>query len=76
MENNHHAFHELFAQLGLPNGDAAIRQFIAEHHLPEFTELADADFWTKAQAEFIREAWRQDADWTSVIDQLNSSLHH
>jgi hypothetical protein len=76
MENNQHAFCELFAQLGLPSSPAAINKFITEHALPETTRLPDAHFWTHAQAEFLREAWRADADWSAVIDQLNNSLHH
>ncbi|MFT3929515.1 MAG: DUF2789 domain-containing protein [Spongiibacteraceae bacterium] len=75
MENGQHAFSELFAQLGLPNSEAAIQHFIAQHPLPNTIQLADADFWTPAQAGFIRESWRQDADWSAVIDQLNNSLH-
>ncbi len=75
MENGHHVFCELFAQLGLPSSEDDIRRFIAKHALPEDKRLDAADFWTPAQAEFIREGWKQDADWTTVIDQLNNSLH-
>ena len=76
METGQHAFCELFAQLGLPSNEEDISQFIAEHTLPENTRLPDANFWTRPQAEFLREAWKADADWSAVIDQLNSSLHH
>jgi len=76
MEQHHHAFRDLFAQLGLPNSDAAIQRFCAEHSLQQQTRLPDADFWTPAQAQFLRDAWRQDADWAEVIDQLNATLHH
>lgn len=76
MEKNQHEFGELFAQLGLPSSEQDIRKFIAEHPLPEDTLLPDADFWTQAQAQFLRESWKADADWVPVIDQLNISLHH
>lgn len=76
METSQHEFSELFAQLGLPNSEAEIRKFIAEHALPEDTRLPDAGFWTPTQADFLREAWKADADWAPVIDQLNISLHH
>lgn len=76
MENGQHEFYELFAQLGLPNSEAEIRKFIAEHTIAEDISLPDANFWTHTQAEFLREAWKADADWAAVIDQLNSSLHH
>ena len=76
MEQGQHAFCELFMQLGLASSEAAIQRFLAEHSLAHDAELADAEFWTPAQAAFIREAWKQDADWAAVIDQLNNSLHH
>jgi hypothetical protein len=76
MELGHHAFSELFAQLGLPNSDAAIRQFCSEHSLQNAVRLYEANFWTPAQAQFLRDAWRHDADWAEVIDQLNAALHH
>lgn len=76
MEQHQHAFSELFAQLGLPNSDAFIRQFCAGHSLESNVRLHDAEFWTPAQAQFLRDAWSQDADWAEVIDQLNASLHH
>lgn len=76
MEQSQHEFGELFAQLGLPSGEDEIRKFIAEHSLPEDTRLHDADFWSCTQAEFLREAWKADADWVPVIDQLNIALHH
>ncbi|HEY3700209.1 MAG TPA: DUF2789 domain-containing protein, partial [Spongiibacteraceae bacterium] len=76
MDSSQHNFSDLFAQLGLPNNEAAICDFIAKHSLPEHERLPDADFWTPAQAQFLREAWKQDADWAVLIDQLNISLHH
>ena len=76
MEQNQHEFSELFAQLGLPAGEDEIRRFIVEHPLAEDTRLPDAAFWTRTQADFLREAWKADADWAPVIDQLNIALHH
>lgn len=76
MEPVQHPFCELFKQLGLPSGDADIHAFCAAHSLPRDMPLPDADFWSPAQAKFLRDAWLQDADWAPVIDQLNASLHH
>lgn len=76
MQKHHHGFHELFAQLGLPNNDLAIRQFLAEHFLDENERLAEAKFWNSAQAQFLCEGWRDDADWAEVIDRLDTSLRH
>ena len=58
MEKSFHRFSELFAQLGLP-ADVL---------------LADAPFWTPAQATLLREELLEDADWAEVIDQLNAAL--
>lgn len=76
MENQSHEFGDLFAQLGLPHSEADIRRFIATHPLSQETRLPDAEFWTPAQAEFLRDSWKADADWAPVIDQLNIALHN
>lgn len=76
MDNSFHRFSDLFAQLGLPAEEADIRRFIAEHRpLPAGTALADASFWTPAQAALLKQELSQDADWAEVIDQLNLALH-
>lgn len=70
-----HQFSEFFAQLGLPAGEQEVRQFMAAHTpLAENIALADALFWTQAQAAFLREEILKDADWAEIIDQLNLSL--
>ncbi|MDN3921305.1 DUF2789 domain-containing protein [Roseateles violae] len=75
MEASHHRFSELFAQLGLPNDDASIRDFI-QRYRPLSAELLlhQAPFWTPAQASLLKEEWRDDADWAEVVDQLNLAL--
>ncbi|MGA8391539.1 MAG: DUF2789 domain-containing protein [Burkholderiaceae bacterium] len=75
MDMSAHRFTELFAQLGLPADEPAIRRFIATHSpLAAGIELADATFWTAGQASFLREEIVRDADWAEVVDQLNSAL--
>ncbi len=75
MDASSHRFHELFAQLGLPEDDASIERFIAEHApLPPHTHLHAAPFWTPAQAAFLSEACLQDADWAELADQLSLAL--
>lgn len=66
---------ELFSQLGLANSDFAITRFIKAHPLPEGVRLTDADFWTDAQRQFLRESWQQDSDWCGAVDNLNALLH-
>lgn len=75
MEQSIHAFHNLFEQLGLPADDASIRRFIETHSpLPEGVYLADAPFWTTAQAAFLRDEILEDADWAEVVDRLSLAL--
>lgn len=67
---------DLFVQLGLPSDDSDIEQFISEHRgLKSAQPLADAPFWSDAQASFLRQALAEDAEWAEVIDELNARLH-
>jgi hypothetical protein len=76
MEKPFHRFSELFAQLGLPSDEGAIRQFIERHApVPAEVTIEDAPFWTAAQSRLLRELLTQDADWAEVVDQLNVALH-
>ena len=75
MDQPIHRFKELFAQLGLPADDRSIGQFIATHSpLRTDMDLADAPFWTKSQAAFLKEEKFEDADWAELVDQLNLAL--
>ncbi|MES2529748.1 MAG: DUF2789 domain-containing protein [Pseudomonadota bacterium] len=70
-----HTFHALFEQLGLPSDEADVQGFIAKHRpLPDTVRLADAPWWTPAQAQFLREEILEDADWAEAVDQLNLAL--
>ena len=76
MEPTVHPFRELFAQLGLPDDDAGIRDFITTHApLPDGMRLEDAPFWSPAQSQLLREERQDDADWAMVVDRLNVALH-
>jgi len=75
MESQTHTLSHLFAQLGLPGDDAAIEAFIATHApLPHDLSLADAPFWTPAQAAFLKAEIAEDADWSAVVDSLDVLL--
>jgi len=75
METHSHDMTSLFAQLGLPSGDADIQTFIAEHQpLDAKIKLCDASFWTDSQAKFLHDQLKVDADWAVVIDSLDTSL--
>ncbi len=75
MDVSTHSLNSLFAQLGLPDDPVSIEGFINTHApLPEHVVLHEAVFWTPAQAAFLREEIRGDADWAEVVDQLNVRL--
>ncbi len=75
MDTDFHRLPELFAQLGLPDDEAAIRSFIASHApLAGDVHIADAPFWTAAQSRLLRESLRDDADWAQVVDRLDVAL--
>ena len=66
---------QLFDQLGLPSDEEAINAFIREHRpLPEKVSLEKAPWWSPAQAEFLKEAFRADSDWAVAVDELNALL--
>lgn len=75
MQTNLHTMNNLFAQLGLPNDEAAIEKFIASHRpLDNGIALYRAPFWSAAQRAFLKEEIIEDADWAAVIDELNGCL--
>ncbi|HEY1092884.1 MAG TPA: DUF2789 domain-containing protein [Burkholderiaceae bacterium] len=75
MEQHHHTFTELFAQLGLQNDSRAISDFIKQHApLAANVKIADAPFWSKSQATLLREQLCDDADWAELVDQLDAAL--
>ncbi|MDO4223793.1 MAG: DUF2789 family protein [Acinetobacter sp.] len=66
---------ELFAQLGLESSDEAIEQFIKTHQLSDDIPLNEAPFFNDAQKAFINEAWRADAVFVTMVEELNVRLH-
>lgn len=75
MESGIHSMSNLFAQLGLPADSTGIDRFVDSHRpLAEGLALADAPFWTPAQAAFLRDEIIEDGDWAEVVDQLNLAL--
>lgn len=75
MENTTHTMQDLFQQLGLPDDDAAIAQFIARQRpLAPQLRLFDAPIWSVSQAAFLRDKLREDGDWSMLIDELDARL--
>jgi len=65
----------LFAQLGLPNSEDAIDQFVESHRLADDLPLFEAPFWSESQRQFIRQSLRLDSEWAEVVDELSMMLH-
>ena len=75
MESPTHSLPALFKQLGLPDDPISIERFIATHSpLKPELHLADAFFWSRSQADFLRDEVLEDADWAEVVDQLDELL--
>lgn len=75
MNNAIHSFHELFAQLGLPNENHEIAHFLTTHaSIADGFRLPDAPYWTRSQAAFLRESLLQDSEWSGLVDQLSKAL--
>ncbi|WP_461480453.1 DUF2789 domain-containing protein [Porticoccus sp.] len=75
MDTDIHTLSDLFDQLGLPSGQLAIEQFVANHRpLPDQVLLPEAAFWSSAQRAFLIEAIVDDSDWAEQVDQLDALL--
>lgn len=75
MNTTQPGFAALFAQLGLPDDDQSIAEFLVKHRsIAQDKRLADAPYWSTSQAAFLREALSQDAEWAVVVDQLSKAL--
>ncbi len=75
MDTSKHTLSRLFEQLGLDADPGSIEAFVSSHGpIPKSTTLADADFWSPAQAGFLREAIAEDSDWAEPVDELDAIL--
>ena len=70
-----HNLVSLFKQLGLPNTNEAIKDFINRNSpVPSNLVLHEAEFWSASQSSFLKEAIDEDADWAEIVDELNILL--
>ncbi len=77
MDTSTHTLNTLFAQLGLPDNDEAVAQFIREHRpLNRAVRVTEARFWSPAQKAFLAESLLEDSDWCEAVDELDALLHH
>lgn len=77
MDTSPHDIQALFAQLGLPDSEAAITEFIDQHRpLDPALKLEEAPFWDGTQRRFIAAAIEEDAEWVEAVDHLDALLRH
>ena len=72
--SNHYTMQALFDQLGLASSAQHISQFIKRHTLFNGQRIEEAEFWSPAQASFLREAILEDSDWAELVDHLDAEL--
>ena len=52
-----------------------MKDFINQHrHKRDSAPLHEASFWTMSQANFLKQAIEEDADWAELVDQLDVML--
>lgn len=77
MERYQHSIPELFKQLGLGSSKQEIEGFIMKNSgMAAGVAIHEAEFWSASQAEFLKQAIDEDADWAEIVDQLDAMLHH
>ncbi|MCL6416200.1 DUF2789 domain-containing protein [Aestuariirhabdus sp. Z084] len=75
MDRSEHSLYTLFEQLGLAGTDQEIDDFVEQFGpVDAKMALADAPFWTEAQAQFLREAIESDGDWAELVDELDTLM--
>ena len=76
MDTTSNDLSHLFKQLGLPNNQENINDFVSKNKLDKHTLMIDADCWNSSQKAFLKEALSEDAQWTEVIDQLDVMMRN
>ncbi len=75
MDTSFHIVKDLFLQIGLPNDNPDIDNFIRENKgIPSSIPIWEADFWTQSQAAFLKESYDEDSDWVEAVDHLDALL--
>ncbi|WP_369857557.1 DUF2789 family protein [Candidatus Thalassolituus haligoni] len=70
-----HTLTDLFRQLGLPHSETEISTFIDRHKpIGQHSQLSELSFFTTSQQQFLSESLNEDADWSEVIDTLDTLL--
>ena len=76
MQANFQSLRALFGQLGLPDDDTTIAQFIEKNRISDRdTPLESLSVWSESQKQFLLEARSLDAEWAEPVDELDALLH-
>ncbi|UUS14704.1 DUF2789 domain-containing protein [Stenotrophomonas sp. CD2] len=75
-DDHHRTAHDQPVPAAGPDASAeGIARFIREHQLATDVEVVEAPYWNDAQRQFLSESLQADAAWSTVVDELNESLH-
>ena len=75
MDTSLHLVKDLFLQIGLPNENPDIDSFIHKNKgIPSDIPIWEADFWTRSQADFLKQSYDEDSDWVEAVDHLDALL--
>lgn len=76
MQAGYHSVEDLFGQLGLPNDEASIKQFVEKNKTTDDSQtLESMPVWSESQKQFLLEARSDDAEWSEPVDVLDALLH-
>lgn len=75
MLTNQPTMHDLFDQIGLDSDEESLEAYLIEHHLEPDEALEDAKFLSEQQIQALTEMRDDDAEWSELIDELDSYLH-
>ena len=75
MDTTRNNLSSLFEQLGLPSADGEIETFVESHKpLAATLHLHEAGWWNRSQAQFLKQAIDDDAEWAEAVDELDAML--
>ena len=74
METFEHNLPNLSTQLGLPNTESDINDFVSTNRLEPEQPIIEADCWTPSQIEFLMTEIENDSQWCIAIDELNERM--
>lgn len=75
MDTTANTLGALFDQLGLASSAQEIQSFVEGHKpLAPTLHLHQAGWWNPSQAQFLKQAIEDDAEWAEAVDELDTML--